>query len=56
VKRKPEIQVMSRLEAYKYCKSCHNTPAVIISISTPNTGYPYEVFKSDTNGVIDRLC
>ena len=47
MKRKPEIQVMSRLEAYKYCKSCHNTPAVIISISTPHIEYPYEIFKSE---------
>lgn len=55
MKRKTEIQVMSRLEAYKYCKSCHNTSAVIISISTPNTEYPYEVFKSETNGIVDIL-
>ena len=55
MKRKPEIRVMSRLEAFNYCKSCHNTPAVIISISTPNTEYPYKVFKSDTNCVIDIL-
>lgn len=55
MKRKPEIQVISRLEAYKYCKSRHNTPAVIISIFTPDTKYPYEVFKSDTNGIVDIL-
>ena len=55
MKRKPEIQVMSRLGAYNYCKSYHNTPAAIISISTPNTEYPYEVFKSDTNGIADIL-
>lgn len=55
MKRKPEIQVISRLEAYKYCKSCHNMPAVIISIFTPDTEYPYEVFKSDTNGIVDIL-
>ena len=46
---------MSRLGAYNYCKSYHNTPAAIISISTPNTEYPYEVFKSDTNGIADIL-
>ena len=46
---------MSRLEACKYCKSCHNTPAAIISISTPNAEYPYEVFKSETNGIVDIL-
>lgn len=55
MKRKPEIRVMSRLEAFNYCKSYHNTPAVIISISTPNTEYPYKVFKSDINCVIDIL-
>ncbi len=55
MKRKPEIRVMSRLEAFNYCKSCHNTPAVIISISTPNTEYPYKGFKSDINCVIDIL-
>lgn len=55
MKRKPEIRVMSRLEAFNYRKSCHNTPAVIISISTPNTEYPYKVFKSDINCVIDIL-
>lgn len=55
MKRKPKIRVMSRLEAFNYCKSCHNTPAVIISISTPNTEYPYKVFKGDINCVIDIL-
>jgi len=55
VKQKLEIRVMSRPEAFNYCKSCHDTPAAIISISTPNTEYPYKVFKSDTNGVIDIL-
>lgn len=55
MQQKPEIRVMSRSEAFNYCKSCHDTPAAIISISTPNTEYPYKVFKSDTNGVIDIL-
>ena len=55
VKYKPVIRVMSRFEAFNYCKNQHSEQAVIISISTPHIDYECRVFKSDTNGIIDIL-
>ena len=50
-----EVVVMSRLEAYQYCKNSHDKPSAIISISTPYSIYDYCVFKSEENHVIDIL-
>lgn len=50
-----KVIVMSRLEAYQYCKKHHDKPSAIISISTPYNIYDYCVFKSEENQVIDIL-
>ena len=50
-----KVIVMSRLEAYQYCKNYHDKPSAIISISTPYSIYDYCVFKSEENQVIDIL-
>ena len=50
-----KVIVMSRLEAYQYCKKNHDKPSAIISISTPYNIYDYCVFKSEENQVIDIL-
>ena len=50
-----KVIVMSRLEAYQYCKKHHDKPSAIISISTPYNIYDYCVFKSGENQVIDIL-
>lgn len=55
MKYQPDVRIMSRFEAFNYCKNKHSEQAVIISISTPHIDYKYRVFKSDTNSIIDIL-
>ena len=50
-----KVIVMSRLEAYQYCKKIHDEPSAVISISTPYNKYEYNVFMSKDNRIADIL-
>lgn len=49
------VRVMSRHECVSYCNQSHNTPSLIISISTPYRQYDWKPEITDTNGVKNIL-